>query len=84
MRELANRRQMLKRFKQAWKRDLLGVLGVGAAVVAFLFWSLPYDYCAVAGSGICTMNQEWFTSERLPAIAAFLALAFVLLLLRRR
>jgi hypothetical protein len=32
---------MLKRFKQAWKRDRLGVLAIGSAVVAFLMWALP-------------------------------------------
>jgi hypothetical protein len=28
--------------------------------------------------------QNWFSDERLPAVAAFLALSFILLLLRRR
>jgi hypothetical protein len=74
---------MLKRFKQAWKRDRLGVLGVSSAVVAFALWAFPFDYCG-AGSGICTATQVFFTTERLPAIAALLALSFVLLLLRRR
>jgi hypothetical protein len=28
--------------------------------------------------------HNWFSNERLPAVAAFLALSFILLLLRRR
>jgi hypothetical protein len=118
---------MLKRFNQAWKRDRLGVLGVGAAVVAFGLWAFPIRvYCGYVigtlfgvGDGrhnFCDEIPYWetaaingnlrifplgsidgladgvggeisttfFTSERLPAIAAFLAIAFILLLLRRR
>jgi hypothetical protein len=34
---------MLKRFKQAWKRDRLGVLGVGSAIVSMLLWVTPIN-----------------------------------------
>jgi hypothetical protein len=57
--------------KHAWKYDRLAVLGVASAVTAFVLWAYP-DYGAM------------FSAARLPAIAAFLALAFILLLLRRR
>jgi len=63
----------VKLLKQAWGRDRLGVLGVGSAVVAFALWAFPY------GSYL-----QMFSMARLPAVAAFLALAFILLLLRRR
>lgn len=69
---------MLKRLKQAWKQDRLGVLGVGSAVVAFVLWALPHQV-----SERCC-RPELFTLERLPAIVAFLVLAVILLLLRRR
>ena len=126
---------MLKRLQQAWKRDRLGVLGVGSAVVALLLWALPpltpsvvgvgqfwpihfgttpTEVCDSFGSTNCTRAQStviglvfivvqvvtrqnvdpwfnvwgynWFSqgATNLPAIAAFLALAFILLLLRRR
>jgi len=85
---------MLKRFKQAWKRDRLGVLGVGAAVVAFAFWAFPNWECS-AGERIryapglqfrCIETRffDAFSDERLPFAGAFLALAVILLLLRRR
>ena len=35
---------MLKRLKQAWKRDRLGVLGIGSAIVAFALWALPVKF----------------------------------------
>jgi hypothetical protein len=35
---------MLKRFKQAWKRDRLGVLGVSSAVAAFVLWAAPVKF----------------------------------------
>jgi hypothetical protein len=35
---------MLKRLKQAWKRDRLGVLGIGAAIVALVFSVLPVRF----------------------------------------
>ena len=101
---------MLKRLKQAWKRDRLGVLGIASAVVAFLFWAWPvlgsckplmnntaidWGYidgtALIPGSCYALFNEEfgwatdnYFTLDRLPFAAAFLALAFVLLLLRRR
>ena len=31
----------MSRIKQAWKRDRLGVLGVGSAVLAFGLWAFP-------------------------------------------
>ena len=111
---------MLKRLTQAWRRDRLGVIGVGSAVTAFVLWAWPlvfvlgsafcYTYpttptmlgftqCQVDGYG--QVNRPtlwldgyfndtvlhldgWFQADRLPAAGAFLALAFILLLLRRR
>ena len=62
---------------QAWARDRLAVAGVGSAVVAFLLWAWPYEFGLFYG-------YLFFSTERLPAVAAFLALSFILLLLRRR
>jgi hypothetical protein len=106
---------MLKRLKQAWKRDRLGVLGVVSAVIALAVWGFPVRYVCYIGlswtksfgceqwpyfeknlwfagrwwtENILDINMKyevrWFTTERLPAIGAFLALAVILLLLRRR
>lgn len=62
---------------QAWARDPLAVAGVGSAVLAFLLWAWPYEFGLFYG-------YLFFSTERLPAVAAFLALSFILLLLRRR
>jgi hypothetical protein len=70
---------MLKRLKQAWKRDRLGVLGVGSAVLAFFVWAAP-----VPGRGVASAYLYWFTTENKEPMAALLALAVILLLLRRR
>jgi hypothetical protein len=91
---------MLKRLKQAWKRDRFGVLGVGSAIVAFVLWAFPVRYLVISTAGNTTVIEQpfwqslpssapmtsvrWFTDDRLPAIGAFLALSFILLLLRRR
>jgi len=62
--------------------DRLAVLGVGSAVVAFLLWAWPGCWLS---SGCERTTEHWFSSaERLPAVAAFVALSFILLLLRRR
>lgn len=62
------------------QRDPLAVIGIGAAVVAFLLWAMPY--CGLfLGTYFC---ERPLTPERLPAAASFLALAVILLLLRRR
>ena len=90
----------MKRLKQAWKRDRLGVLGVGAAVGAFVLWAFPkkslcegmscreVDFWVIGQPNLLGElprdSWYWFTDVRLPAIAAVLALSFVLLLLRRR
>ena len=106
----------MKRLKQAWKRDRLGVMGVGSAVVAFVLWAFPiraYGVCVYQDFQIqldtCVLTpmtgldyfSTWrlmqprgiaytdiesyaFTMDRLPAIGAFLVLAVILLLLRRR
>ena len=60
--------------------DWLALLGVGSTVVAFLLWAMPY--CgSILGTYFC---ERPLTLERLPAAASFLALAVILLLLRRR
>lgn len=80
------------------ENDRLGFLGVGAAGVAFVLWAFPKKllcngtYCREVDFWIPPqpnlfgeLSREswiWFTNERLPAIAAFLVLSFVLLLLR--
>jgi hypothetical protein len=90
---------MLK-LRKLWERDRLGVLGVGSAVMAFVLWALPLkkggwiDFVeldfweTLEGSNLSGESPRymlyWFTDARLPAIAAFLALALILLLLRRR
>jgi hypothetical protein len=69
-----------------WNRDPLAVLGVGSAVVAFLLWAVPAQVCVWGGMQNYPMpfcGQEFFTLDRLPFAAAFLALSFILLLLRR-
>ena len=116
---------MLNRLKQAWKRDRLGVLGIGAAVVALVLWSWPLfgqyrEDCTYEDKGdllipisckqgefmqidLITVHPTWlfrddrnfflfqdgldwvwFPFDRLPVAATVLALAFILLLLRRR
>ena len=62
-------------------RDPLAVLGVGSAAFAFLLWA--WLGCLPSSSGGC-LRVEWFSPERLPAVAVFSALALILLLLRRR
>jgi hypothetical protein len=65
------------KLNSAWAQDRLAILGVGSAAIAFLLWAVPDcpypNFCS-----------DWFPDERLPAVAAFLALSFILLLLRRR
>ena len=62
--------------------DWLAVLGVGSAALAFLLWAWPECWLS---PGCDRTTEHWFSSaERLPAVAAFLALSFILLLLRRR
>lgn len=72
---------------QAWARDRLAVAGVGSAVVAFLLWAWPSPWPSPWAwewwHGFFYFGP-WFPTERLPAAAAFLALSFILLLLRRR
>ena len=59
--------------------DWLALLGVGSAVVAFLLWAWPESYEPGNFS-----RSLFFEAERLPAVAVFLALSLILLLLRRR
>ncbi len=59
--------------------DTLAVLGVGSAVVAFLLWAWPEYYEPGNFS-----RSLFFEAERLPAVAVFLALSLILLLLRSR
>lgn len=69
---------MVEKLAQAWKRDPLAVVGVGSAALAFLLWAWPAQ-----ATGRCC-RTELFTESRLPSVASFLALSFILLLLRRR
>jgi hypothetical protein len=91
---------MLKRLKQVWKRDRLGVLGVGSAVAAALMIVLPAEIYVMGdqigetpsfnGSisfpiyGPGYSYIEWFSTERLPEAAVFGFVSVILLLLRRR
>ena len=92
--------QVLKQLKQAWKRDRLGVLGVGSAVAAALMIVLPAEIY-VTGDQIGETPSfngsvsfpiygpgysylEWFSTERLPEAAVFGFVSVILLLLRRR
>ena len=63
--------------------DWLAVFGVGAAVVAFVLWAWPSDDGLCVWSIPCWVDFS-FSDERLPAVAAFLVLSLILLLLRRR
>jgi len=48
---------MFEKLKQAYKRDVLGVVGVGSATVAAALWALPlscWDACTFGG------NNSWF------------------------
>ena len=67
------------RLPTMWNRDPLAVLGVGSAVVAFLLWAWPDSYEPGNFS-----RSLFFEAERLPAVAVFLVLSLILLLLRRR
>ena len=61
--------------------DWLAVLGIGSAVIAFLFWAIPAPVCwDYYGERLCL--QEYFSFERLPAIAGFLVLSLILLIAR--
>jgi hypothetical protein len=84
---------MLKRLKQAWKRDRLGVLGVVTAVAGFAFWAWPSRFCLRnewvlepwPGTYRCLEYQiDAFRLERLPVAGAFFTLAVSLLVFRRR
>ena len=73
----------------AVNRDPLAAFGVGSAALAFLLWAWRgcKNYYSAAGSTSADAGcyeTGWFSTERLPAAAAFLALSFILLLLRRR
>ena len=63
------------------QRDPLAFIGVGAAVAALLFWTMPYCGHLL---GIWFYCSAPFTPERVPAASSFLGLAVILLLLRRR
>lgn len=90
---------MLKRLKQTWKRDRLGVLGLSAAAAAVLLIVLPaeiYQSGEQVGETISVYGGtiplyapgnsylEWFSTERLPAAAVFGFVSLTLLILRRR
>jgi hypothetical protein len=78
---------LLNPFRAKVVSDPLAFLGVGSATLAFLLWAVPARVCWWGGSQnypqpFC--GQEFFSLDRLPFAAAFLALSFILLLLRRR
>jgi hypothetical protein len=96
-RGLGKPREAYERMKRSWRRDRLGVMGVGSALLAFALWAFPVEYyCTslsptgcVAGALVYIRDGQgsgdaFFTPERLPAIAAFVVLGAFLLLLRRR
>lgn len=91
---------MIKLLGQIWKRDRLGVLGLGSAIVAVLMIVLPAEIY-VSGPQIGETPSfngsvsfpiygpgysysEWFSTERLPTAAVFGFVSVILLLLRRR
>jgi hypothetical protein len=65
-------------------RDTAGFVAVAGLAVAFLLWF--YLICTVKTSwGACLRwGWEWFTFDRIPAIAALVLLALFATLLRRR
>ena len=86
---------MLNQLKQAWKRDRLGVLGVGSAISALLLWALPINCDPYFGDcrldihppwvyGWFLVSDEYNLYSEVQWIAVLFALAIVLLLLRRR
>lgn len=85
---------MLKRLKQAWKQDRLGVLAVSAACFGFILWALPVVYVACEqstriGDGTLTfvigcLNAQFFNSWNFPSLWVGLGVGGFLLLLRRR
>ena len=87
---------MLKRLKQAWKRDRLGVLGVGSVIAGFIVWASPvlFYWCGsdpfsfsvglpVSIRVGCVVFQV-FNPWNFPAFATSLVIGCFLLLLRRR
>ena len=70
----------LNRFESRPATDWLAVLGIGSAAFAFLLWAWPG--CALYNALLMCSHEAWFSLARLPAVAAFLALSFILLLLR--
>ena len=79
--ELASPALLIERFDSGWA-DGFSVLGIVSAVAALLLWATP-SYCNYYFP-LDISCDRFFEAERLPAVAAFLALAFILLLLRRR
>ena len=73
--------KLIERFDSGWA-DGFSVLGIVSAVFALLLWATP-SYCNYYFP-LDISCDRFFEAERLPAVAAFLALAFILLLLRRR
>jgi hypothetical protein len=74
-------RRALSPFSSLWKRDPLAIAGLGSAAFAFLLWA--WLGCVPSSNSGC-LYEDWFSPERLPAVAVFLALSLILLLLRRR
>lgn len=58
--------------------------GDSVSTINLLVLYLKSQCPEISGPWLVFVSREWFSTERLPAVAAFLALAFILLLLRRR
>ena len=86
----------MSRIKQAWKRDRLGVLGVGIVLAGFIVWASPLVFVYCGGDPVyfsvglpirinlgCA-NFQVFNPWNFPAFATSLVIGGFLLLLRRR
>ncbi len=58
--------------------------GESASTIDLLVLYLKSQCPEISGPWLVLVSREWFSTERLPAVAAFFALAVILLLLRRR
>lgn len=66
------------------RRDTAGFFAVAALAVAFLLWFYPICTDKTSWGACLRWGWEWFTFDRIPAVAALVVLALFVLLLRRR